>query len=361
MEEEIKQTAQEAPEKKPKKKRRALKVITVILLMLLLLLVVAVTAGIIYVNIFLNKIDRTEITGDINMSDEEVYAEEPTVDATDSVEYIEEAQKEFEDIQKIEALKDANIDNILLIGTDRTSTGENGRSDSMILVTLNYDTGNIHLTSLMRAIYVCIPKSTGDVWGMLNASYSWGGPKLLIDTVELNFRIDIDHYVVVDFEAFKKAVDILGGVDIDLTAGEAGYINSVGRENLNSGLQHLNGKQALIYARIRLIDNDFVRTSRQRTVIQELMKKATNATVSEIMEVASEILPLVNTNLTNTEILSYAFKALPMLKNPITERMIPFENESGKTYTGMMYVNGMEMYKIDFESTIKELHEFMMS
>ena len=110
-----------------------------------------------------------------------------------------------------------------------------------------------------------------------------------------------------------------------------------------------------------MIDNDFVRTSRQREVLQELIKKAQGASVAEIMEVANQILPLVNTNLTNTEIMSYAFKALPLLKNPITERMIPFENESGKTYTGMMYVNGMEMYKIDFESTIKELHEFMMS
>lgn len=343
-----------------KKKGSAKKVLLIILVVLLLLLVVVVAAGLIFVNSFLNKLDRGEITGDLNLREEEIYEEE-TVDATDSVEHIDEAQKEFEDVQQIDPLKNANIKNVLLIGSDRRSTGENGRSDSMILVTMNFDTGKIHLTSLMRAMYVNIPRSDGDVWGMLNAAYSWGGPKLLIDTIENNFRVHIDHYVIVDFSSFRLAVDLVGGVTITLSEAEAVAVTGYTKIPTPSGTVHLNGKQALAYAQTRYIDNDFVRTSRQRNVIEALMKKAIGSDLATLMSLADQILPYVNTNLNNVEILYYLSKAPGLLKNPITQRMLPIENEAGKTYTGKIYVNGREMYKVDFETNIKALHEFMLS
>lgn len=347
-------------EEKPKKKTSAKKVLLIILCALLLLLVIVVAAGLIFLNIFLNKLDREEITGDINLAEEEIY-EEATVDITDSVEHIEEAQKDFENVQEIDPLENANIKNVLLIGSDRRSTGENGRSDAMILVTMNYDTGKVHLTSLMRAMYVCIPRSDGDVWGMLNASYSWGGPKLLISTIENNFRIHIDHYVVVDFDSFKLAVDLMGGVDINLSSTEAAYVQSVSQNTITAGMNHLNGTEALKYSRLRYSDNDFVRTGRQRKVVEALMKKALTTDLSTLMSLAEQILPYVNTNMTNTEIMSYLLKAPGLLGSSITQRMLPIENESGKTYTGMIYVNGREMYKVDFETNIKALHEFMLS
>ena len=347
-------------EEENKKKGSAKKVLLIILLSLLALLVAVVAAGLIFVNSFLNKLDRNEITGDPSLREEEIYEEE-TVDATDSAEHIDEAQKEFEDVQQIDPLKNANIKNVLLIGSDRRSTGENGRSDSMILVTMNFDTGKIHLTSLMRAMYVNIPRSDGDVWGMLNAAYSWGGPKLLIDTVEKNFRVHIDHYVIVDFASFKLAVDILGGVDITLTEVEARYITSYTKIPTSSGLSHLSGQKALAYARCREKDNDFVRTSRQRNVVEALMKKAIGSDLATLMSLADQILPYVNTNLNNVEIIYYLSKAPGLLKNPITQRMLPIENEAGKTYTGKIYVNGREMYKVDFETNIKALHDFMLS
>lgn len=343
-------------EEKAKKKPSAKKVLLIILAVLLLLLVTVVAAGLIFLNSFLNKLDRQEITGDINLPEDEVY-EEATVDATDSHEHIDEAQKDYENVQQIDPLENANIKNILLIGSDRRSTGENGRSDAMILVSLNFDTGKIHLTSLMRAMYVCIPRSDGDIWGMLNASYSWGGPKLLIETVENNFRIDIDHYVVVDFSSFKLAIDTLGGVDIYLKDFEASRILGVS----GAGTYHLSGAQALNYSRLRYTDNDFVRTSRQRNVVEALMKKALTSDLASLMSLADQILPHVNTNLNNTEIIYYLSKSPSLLGNPITQRMLPIENETGKTYTGKIYVNGREMYKVDFETNIKALHEFMLS
>lgn len=343
-----------------KKKHPVLKGIAIALLVLLLLLLILAAVGIFLANSMFDKLDRTEITGDENLAEEEVYTEEPTVDETDSVEHMQEAEQEFQEVQKIDPLEKANISNILLIGSDRRGTGENGRSDTMILVTLNHDTGNIHLTSFMRAMYVCIPKSSGDTWGMLNASYSWGGPSLLIKTIENNFRIHIDNYVVVDFSAFTKAVDILGGVEIYLTPAEAQYLGWVMLPTA-SGLQRLDGARATAYSRCRLIDNDFKRTERQRKVITALMQKALDSDLESIMDLANQILPLAKTDMTNADIFMYAAKTLPMLQNPITQRMLPIENEAGKSYTGRIYVNGREMYKVDFETNIKALHEFMLS
>lgn len=343
-----------------KKKHKALKIIGIILGIILLLLLIAAAVVFIYVNSMLNKIDRTEITGNPSMPEEEVY-EETTVDVTDSVEHISEAVEDFSQAQEIDPLESANIDNILLIGSDRRSTAENGRSDAMILVTLNYDTNKIHLTSFMRAMYVCIPRSDGEVWGMLNAAYSWGGPKLLVETIENNFRIDIDQYVVVDFSSFEQVVDALGGVEINLTESEAWFLSWPYNGPYVAGTNLLDGETALRYSRIRKIDNDFVRTSRQRDVIDALISKAKGSDLSTLINTAEMLLPMVNTNLTNGEIFGYAMNVLPMIGNPITQRMIPIENESGKTFTGRIYVNGREMYKVDFETNIKALHEFMLS
>lgn len=335
--------------------KRFWKITARVLIVILILLLIVGAIGYFYLQHYLNKLDRTEITGDPDLAPEEMY-EEPTVTATDSIEHIQQAEQDFNNAQSMTALQDSNIKNILLIGSDRRSKSENGRSDSMIILTLNYKTGNIHLTSLMRAMYVCIPRSDGDTWGMLNWSYSWGGPQLLIDTIELNFLISIDQYVVVDFSSFQSAIDILGGVDIALTGTEAGRLYGS-----SAGTYHMSGEEALKYARLRYTDNDFVRTKRQRTVIEALLKKAAGSDLNSLMAMADEILPLVSTNLTNTQIMSYMVKALPMLGNAITQRMLPIENESGTTYTGKIYVGGCEMYKVDFETNIRALHEFLQS
>ncbi len=326
----------------------------------LLFLLILVLAAFIYVNVLLDKIDRTEITGNLDLPEAEIY-EDATVDKPDSLEYIDEAKQDFDNAQNIELPEMKGVSNILLIGADRHGKNENGRSDSMMLVSVNYETKKIHLTSLMRAMYVCIPRPDGNVWGMLNASYSWGGPNLLVDTVELNFRIKIDRYVVVNIGSFEKAVDILGGVEIDLSEKEAAHVKSNSGVATSPGKQLLNGAQTRAYCQIRYIDNDFIRTSRQRTVITKLIQKAKGSDIPTILGLADQLLPLVNTNLTNGEIIKYVTNCLPMVSNPITQRMLPVENEDGKSYTGMIYVGGMEMYKVDFENNIKALHEFILS
>lgn len=338
---------------------KALK-ITLIVIGCILLLIGLLLGGLwLYINGLLNKVDRTEITGNLTLSESEIYEGE-TVDATDSVEHIDQAHNEFQEVQEIEFLKDSKITNILLIGTDRHASWEYGRSDSMIILSINERTKKIHLTSLMRAMYVCIPRSDGNVWGMLNAAYSWGGPNLLIDTIELNFRIQIDKYVVIDFAAFENVVNLLDGVEIELTEAEANYMGMAG-VYAPAGKTLLNGKQALMYSRIRMLDNDFVRTSRQRKVINELLKKARKMDLTTMLALADEILPMVNTNLTNSEILVYLTRAIPMLKNEVTQRMLPVENESGKSYYGMIYVDGREMYRVNFARNIQALYDFINS
>ena len=341
-------------------KKRIGKIILIVLASLLVLLLLLALGAYIYANVLLDKIDRSEITGNMDLLPEEIY-EGPTVDAPDSVEQMEEAQKQFEEVQKIDLQEQSGIVNILLIGSDRRGTYENGRSDSMMIVSLNYNTDKIHITSLNRAMYVCIPRNDGNRWNMLNAAYSWGGPNLLVDTVELNFRIKIDHYVVVDFTAFEKAVDKVGGVELTLTGGEAAHVQSNSGVPTAPGKQLLNGAQVRGYCQIRALDNDFFRTNRQRTVIKELIKKASKSDMNTLIAVANEILPMVNTNMTNSQIISYIVRSMHMLGNTTEGHMLPIENESGKTYTGMIYVNGQEMYKVDFETNIKALHDYIAS
>lgn len=341
------------------KKRSAGKIIGIVLLCICILILLLMLAAFIYFNSLLGKIDRTEITGDLNLSEDQIY-ETPTVDVPDSIDEIEQVKQEFLEAQKIDIVQSDGVENILLIGADRRSMQENGRSDSVILVSLNHETGKIHLTSFMRAMYVCIPRSDGNVWGMLNAAYSWGGPNLLIDTIELNFRVRIDRYVIVDFTAFETAIDMVGGVELTLTEREASVIQTQTGKPISSGKQLLNGHQALIYAQTRNIDNDFKRTSRQRTVITALLNMVPNMDVSTLISMANEILPLVNTNLSNTEIMQYIMECIPMVSN-ISQRMLPVENEDGESFTGIIYVNGREMYRVNFAHNIKALHDFINS
>ncbi len=335
------------------KKAKVIRVLGIAVLVMLAVLLIAVIGGIIYVNSLLDLVDRNEITGNENLSANEIYGNEPTVDATTPDEEIKDIQDNFQNVQDKEILTGPDMENILLIGSDRHSNQENGRADSMMILSLNRKTGKIHIVSLMRAMFVCIPRSNGDTWYMLNAAYSWGGPKMLIDTVEKNFRVDIDHYVAVDFNSFTQIIDIVGGVDVPLTNGEARHLQ-LG----DAGTYTLNGEQALNYTRIRHLDSDFARTGRQRTVIEALLKKARSLDVSTLIELANAILPAVNTDMTNAQLLEYMAQAPTLLSYPITQKMLPIENEDG-SFRNQIYIDNLEMYRVDFAKNIEALHAFL--
>lgn len=212
-----------------------------------------------------------------------------------------------------------HIINILLIGQDRRDGEPRQRSDSMILCTFNTRKKTINMTSFLRDTYVTIP---GHSYAKLNAAYQWGGMPLLNETLAVNFGVQVDANVEVDFQGFMGIIDLLGGVDINLTAAEAKHMNSNGDWmlwdgqtpwELKEGPNRLNAKQALSYSRIRAIGNDFGRANRQRTVIMALIQEYKNQSWDTMLKLLYDILPLITTDMTNAEIVSYAAQLFPLL------------------------------------------------
>lgn len=216
---------------------------------------------------------------------------------------------------------DPNIQNILLIGSDTRGGEKYGRSDSILIMSLNKNTKQVKMISFLRDLYV---KINGLQDNRINASYSYGGPKLLIDTLQNNFRFKIDNYIRVDFNSFQKLIDMVGGVQITLTKAEADQVNmNSGSSHVNAGVNKLNGAQALAYARIRHIDSDFGRTQRQRNVITSLMSSMKHSNIATLTSVANEMLPLVQTDLSNNQIIDLAFNGTSYMSNSPSQLSIP--------------------------------------
>lgn len=246
-------------------------------------------------------------------------------------------------------ISDPNIQNILLIGSDTRGNEKYGRSDTMLVLSLNKTTKQIKMVSFLRDLYV---KINGLQDNRINASYSYGGPKLLIDTLQNNFRFKIDNYVRVDFSSFKKLIDMVGGVQVTLTQAEANEINNhpgtyfVNGEtqSVKAGLNTLNGAGALAYSRIRHIDSDFGRTQRQRNVLAALMGSMKSSNVGTLMNVANEVLPNVQTDLSNAQIVELAMNASGYMSNIGGQLAVPGDG----TYTGER-IRDMEVLVPDVE------------
>lgn len=255
-------------------------------------------------------------------------------------------------------VNDSMVLNTILIGSDSMSTGDGGRSDSMILLSLDARHKKIKLTSFMRDMWVTIPGYGQD---RLNASYAFGGAKLTIDTIKKNFGVLIDRYAVVDFEGFSQIIDTLGGIDINLTADECAYINkySGDKHTLHgSGVKHLTGLQALHYSRDRnSIGSDYDRTSRQRTVLRAVVEKLKTANIAQITELISTLGPLVTTNYKTSEISRIAAHALTYLNYPVEEFRLPTDdNVRDETYSQKMVlvINDPAKAKNDLHKFIYE-------
>ena len=209
----------------------------------------------------------------------------------------------------MEEFKDDQIINVLLVGQDADPNGI-GRSDSMILLSINKRTNEICMTSIMRDMYVQIPGYSDN---RVNASYRFGGFPLLNATLKKNFGLNIDGNVAVGFEQFEKIINILGGVDVNLTAAEVTHLHKLGYSYVQVGNNHLDGSTALAYCRIRAIDSDHGRTERQRRVLTALANKAKNMGVGQALSFVNQILPYVKTDLTDSQIVSYATTGLSIL------------------------------------------------
>lgn len=258
---------------------------------------------------------------------------------------------------------DTSVINVLLIGEEKMHDTNRGRSDSMMIATINQKQKSVKLTSLMRDCYVAIP---GHGQGKLNSSYNIGGGPLLLQTIEQNFEIPLDGYVRVDFDAFEEIVDDLGGVEIELTEDEASYLNRKDYiskpeyRNVEAGLHLLNGNQALGYSRVRYVKgidgehDDFGRTNRQRTVLNAIFEKYKSKGLIELVTVTNGLLKHISTDLSNTRILSYVAayvgtgsKELETLRIPLDNGYSTTTNQSGSVLL------------INFEKNNAALKEFI--
>ena len=261
-------------------------------------------------------------------------------------------------------MQEDGVVNILLIGNDSRENGEDGRSDAMILLSVSSKTKTIYLTSLLRDMYVEIP---GHDDNRLNAAYSFGGAELLMETVEKNFDIPVNRYVLVNFEGFAGLIDTVGGIELELTSEEIEYINGYlveynmltnrpqGTDNMDttvSGLVHLNGPQALAYSRNRYLGTDFGRTDRQRKVLTAMIKKVPSAMLTNAGELMDGILPNLTTNLTQYECFRLSLMAGKLLTYDIVSDSIP---QPG-TYSDAT-IRKMAVLEIDFDTNIRYLKE----
>lgn len=249
----------------------------------------------------------------------------------------------------------AAVTNILLLGCD--GSDENGdfmRSDTMMIVSVDAIHGKIKLTSLLRDSWLYIP--CREKSGKLNTAYAYGGAQGAVDAIEYNYKIDIDHFVMVDFDMFVRLIDGLGGVDVEVTDKEAKFINRTTRHTIESGESvHLNGAEALVYCRIRKLDSDYMRTFRQRKVITSLINKAKDSELTSLFETVQEIFPLLKTDMSAAEITGFAYKAgFALLAYDIVQTQAPID-EHFKATT----ISGQWAEKVDVEATSEYIYDFI--
>lgn len=336
-----------------KHKRKPLRVILTVSCVVLALVLALLVAGTVYAEYLLNQMTYQDDTPRETLSPEEVQA---LLEETDPIGDFTGPEMDPEDVSLPMAdiiATSENLVNVLLIGADYQS-GDIARSDSMILCTFNKTKNTITMTSFMRDLYVKIP---GYGKNKINASYSIGGMQMLKNTLEHNFGVQVDGIVEVDFSQFEKLIDLLGGVELDVTYMEAEFINLKNHDHLKQGVQVLNGKQALWYSRFRGDGGgDFNRTNRQRVVLGKLIENYRNSSLTDLMAMMDDILPMVTTNMDKNDIVSHVTNLFPMLVGAeiITQR-IPAE---GGYY--MTKIDGRSVLVPDISFNLKVLKDTIM-
>ncbi len=301
--------------KTPEEKKKKKKLLAILIPIISVFLVLVISVGVFVAHKF-SLIDfDTEESTTIDPNKEFVQEKE---DELDFGEIDDATGNDFKEILKNWAtnggikLNNEKIINVLLIGSDasteepgRANITDKGNTDVMMMVSINTVDKKIKLVSFMRDSYTYMDQF--DRYAKLNAACANGGPAYLVETIENDYKIEIDGYALVDFDSFKQVIDVLGGVSVDVPTHVGKFINIPSGKNVL-----LNGEQALMFSRVRYSDKDgdISRVARQRQVVNALIDKAKNATLTEINDVADVILANVRTNISKKSILSYAAKAV---------------------------------------------------
>ena len=252
--------------------------------------------------------------------------------------------------------------NIAVFGLDNRSNGtlDTGNSDVIMIASINNDTNEVKLVSVYRDTYL----DTGDgTFRKANAAYNRGGPKMAVAMLNASLDLDIKDYVSVDFRAVSEAVDLLGGVEITIQPEEVELLNSYTQTTAevtgkkahyisSAGTYVLDGTQATGYARIRYTaGDDYRRTERQRTVVEQMVKKAKQTDLATLNEIIDVVCRDIKTNMSNATILSLAAEA--MSYDLVDTHGFPFESHADRVGKQDAVV------PTDLETNVKELHEYL--
>lgn len=250
--------------------------------------------------------------------------------------------------------------NLLLIGVDRRDDSWNGNSDVMLLLTVNPEKEKVYMTSFLRDLYADI-----DGLGVqkLNAACAYGGAKLCVETIEENYKVKIDNYAMVDFNAMIAVVDTFDGVDVELTADEVevsnNYVRTMCEANeepyeehqiVGSGMLHLDGYQAVAFMRNRYsgVGSDFGRTERQREVMGAILSKMQEAGIDKVDELLFDVLPKIEHNVGMIKTLDLVTKLPDWLEYETEQLHIPYDD---------LYYSQNEILVPDMEETIQRLQD----
>lgn len=256
--------------------------------------------------------------------------------------------------------------NIALFGLDsRDGELDRGvRSDCMMVASINNKTKKVKIVSLYRDTLL---KQEDGTFAKANSAYARGGPQAAIALMNRNLDLDIKNYVSVNFNSLVDIIDILGGIEIDVTDEEVPHLNNyqvetaqvVGKKRIpleRGGVQTLNGVQAVSYARIRIIGGDFKRSERQRIVLQKVAEKVQKANLRTLNKLMNEVLPEISTSFTKAQLLTMGVKALSYKIDEMTG--FPFEIAGTDKIEGD---NASYVIPVGIAENVTELHKFLFA
>lgn len=261
---------------------------------------------------------------------------------------------------------------IALFGVDNRSNGnyKSGNSDVIMIARIDNETKEVKLVSVYRDTMLnMMDEDNKEAYSKANAAYNMGGPEQAVRMLNVNLDLDIKEYVAFDFNAVAEAIDLLGGVEVEISTAEAvamqGYQDEVAgmtdKDNellYQGGTYNLDGVQAVAYARVRYVGNgDFERTERQRLVVNKMVEKALASDLGTINELIDTVFPEIKTSLSKAEILSLAKDALNYSMGENTG--FPFDQETGSYKVSYQKKKASCVIPADLASNVKQLHEFL--
>lgn len=266
-----------------------------------------------------------------------------------------------ETISETEYKEVDGITNVLLIGTDARTLDESARADSIIIATLDNNNKKIKLTSLFRDTLVNIP---GYGEGKLNAALAYGGAELLIETIRNTYGINLDKYIIINFSGFEAIIDEMGGLELNVEEYMLEELNKYIGESTGgndcpvteAGLQVLNGKQALSYARIRKgVGDEYARTDRQREVLIKVAEKLKETKPSKYLGIMNNMLEYIKTNIEPLQALNMAYTIYKFPSLEIEQLQMPItELAEGRLYKNLGWV-----FLMDVEQNAQILNDFI--